>query len=759
MTAFRQVVGKLQEGQRQEALIGLEFVLRLDDRFAPASNLQKQLASGTQAVDLAAVIAGLQAPSTEQIDELLIEAVDDFNQRNFGAAKEKVDRVLIELPGHAEARRFRDQVEDALKQEQQVWQYLTKAREAVAAGDPQEGANFVMMAQTLDPHHPGIAAALAAIQAGVASTQPQPSPQTKATAPAARPVAAATAREAVPKPAKPSFEAPAAAPAQTPPPELDDALFSLDAEPPAVVEAQAETLPDQGFAFIADETAPADEFGIPSDVGDTADSFDFTTEAAASADEFGIPSDMTEPADASAIEGVAPAADFAFSIDEASSEVAEAPLFGGAGDDISELFVAEAASPLAAEVTAGEPGDQAADIAQLLAQGSVAFDQGELQQAIDIWSRIFLIDPSHPEASSRIEVARARLVELDGRLSAVLAQARQALDNGQTSRAQTLLDEVLALRPDHMEALELSQRIPPPAAAVAPILPDLDENLFGEEDLFAEAPAAADTTASLVRALERAPTAAPAKKMSPLMMGLIGVGAVAVILAGVFFARGLLARSSRDSDAEALTRILAQAEEYHRQGKTEEAIHLLEGFKVSELDRPRLESRLAIYREAVAPPAPTPVPQSLTTAQSLVATERWLAAYDEVQRGLAASPQDPGLTAVREQILRHEPLIASLYKALESSDYRNAVGLAEDLLRRHPESAEFAAALQRHLYNAAVDELQSFNLTGAQVHLERLVKMNPGDSEADRILRFVVKYKARPVDMQLRIFIGSLPHR
>ena len=35
MTAFRQVVTKLQESQRDEALIGLEFVLRLDPTWIP----------------------------------------------------------------------------------------------------------------------------------------------------------------------------------------------------------------------------------------------------------------------------------------------------------------------------------------------------------------------------------------------------------------------------------------------------------------------------------------------------------------------------------------------------------------------------------------------------------------------------------------------------------------------------------------------------------------------------------------------------
>ena len=46
ITAFRQVVTKLQEGKREEALIGLEFVLRLDPTFAPSLNLHQQLSSG-----------------------------------------------------------------------------------------------------------------------------------------------------------------------------------------------------------------------------------------------------------------------------------------------------------------------------------------------------------------------------------------------------------------------------------------------------------------------------------------------------------------------------------------------------------------------------------------------------------------------------------------------------------------------------------------------------------------------------------------
>ena len=61
MTAFKQVVGKLQQGNREEALIGLEFVLRLDPAYAPAKNLHQQLSSGSAEIDLNEVLAELQA--------------------------------------------------------------------------------------------------------------------------------------------------------------------------------------------------------------------------------------------------------------------------------------------------------------------------------------------------------------------------------------------------------------------------------------------------------------------------------------------------------------------------------------------------------------------------------------------------------------------------------------------------------------------------------------------------------------------------
>jgi len=164
MSAFKQVVGKLQKGNREEALIGLEFVLRLDPTYAPAQNLHQQVASGAAEIDLNEVVSQLQAPTTDAINSVVVEAVEDFNNRNFKAAKAKVEQALLDLPGHEEARDLLRQIEEATKGENQVSQFLSQAREALQQGNSQEAANFVMMAQALDPNHRDIASTIAEIE-------------------------------------------------------------------------------------------------------------------------------------------------------------------------------------------------------------------------------------------------------------------------------------------------------------------------------------------------------------------------------------------------------------------------------------------------------------------------------------------------------------------------------------------------------------------------------------------------------------------
>src|SRR5207237_7197557 len=91
---------------------------------------------------------------------------------------------------------------------------------------------------------------------------------------------------------------------------------------------------------------------------------------------------------------------------EASRSKAAAPAEGfdlsfdpvGLGSQLQE-----SAMP-AFDLGAGSESDPR--VRALLDEGQKAFDAGDLQGSIDAWSRIFLIDIDHQEASRRIDQAR-----------------------------------------------------------------------------------------------------------------------------------------------------------------------------------------------------------------------------------------------------------------------------------------------------------------------------------------------------------------
>ncbi len=746
MTAFKQVLTNLQAGQREEAMIGLEFVLRLDPKFAPAAHLKRQLASRSNEIDLGDIIAQLQAPTTEAINGLLIEAVDDFNSRDFLGAREKVEKVLIDLPGHQEARDLRDQVEKALKIEGQVGQFLIQAREALAKGDPQEAANFVMMAQALDPHHTGIASTLKEIDetGGLALSQGA------------------------------AAESPAPSQDQTMPPSR-----------PATTETRSEPI------SVADAFDP----GAPGPVPD--DELDSPLE-----DAFAVEFDTQDPfAD---LMGSEP--------EPAMPEHPPAPTFGdGSGDDVSFPPVDDTADLFSAPAGSFDTGDPrgaasdgddsdladtrdtdedsiASSIQELIERGQAAYDQKDQPRAISIWSRVFLLKPTHPEAGHLIERAKKSLAETENQIELLFGKARDAFDEGEHDAARLLITKALALRPNHLEVNLLKEQLDreqgvasaQPRAAetparrvedsppAAPELPDLDDDLFGDlpaepdadatpedfdDDLFSEHDDGFDDfeELSLVDRIR--------SKISARLMAIAAV-ALVVVLAGVWLGgKFLTAEPEEVDDSAAVNEVLREADRLYSEHKVEEALHLLREFPAAGLSQQRIDMRISKYEVSLAPPTPTPVPEDASRARALLDQGLWWSAYTATTDGLAAYPDDSGLMEIQQLIIESEPEAPILHNAMKNRDYRTAVSISEDLLLQYPGQGDIIVVLERSLFNAALAESRAYNLTGAENHLTRLLELKPGDEEAVRFLEFVQKYKVRAADMRLEIFIRSLNER
>lgn len=681
MAAFRQVVTKLQESQREEALIGLEFVVRLDPTFAPALNLQQQLASGAAEIDLTEVISQLQAPTTATINSLLVEAVEDFNNRAFESANQKVEQVLLDLPGHQEARQLSGQIQEALKVETQVGQFLTQSREALERGDSQEAANFVMMAQALDPHHNGIGEALAAIERGGGSLQ---APVENGASSASPPV---------------SFEA-------------------IDESP-----------------------------------------LDFTTSADGGA-LFGEDRPDVAAASTIALEERAPE-------DAASTDAS--------GGDVSDLFQAD---PVAADqgppVPVTEAIDTESSLRDLLAQGDAAAAAGNHAAAIDAWSKIFLADHSHEEAARRIEQSRHANDEIGRRLDRMLVDARDAHLGGDVGKAAGLIDEILSLSPNHVETTILKELLDsgqspapePVAVAAAPVsdMPDLEEDLFREEvPEPSESKAPAVSPSEFLDSAAAYPTSEPAvarRSWPSWLVAVIVAGGLLVILLGFWVGGKMFSSDETGDQATLANELLAEAQNLFEQHKIQEAIHLLEEFPADDVNQQaRIDRRLEKYREAAAPPTPTPIPATFTKAEQLLAQGRWMEAFVQVMAGLNRHPRDGGLNDLRDLILGMEPQAAGLYSAMSSRNYPAAVSIGRDLLETYTDQQDLSDIYDRSLFDAALAELRAYNLTGADTYLSELALRQPEDEEVQRVLAFIESYKARPVDLKLKVFIRNIPQR
>lgn len=714
MSSFRQVVVNLQQGQREEAMIGLEFVLRIDPAFTPAVGLQQQLKAGTEEIDLTDILAQLEAPTTDAINEMLVEAVEAYNQRNFVDAKRLVEKVLIELPGHQEGRQLLGQINESLKVEQQVGQFLAQAREALASGDPQEAANFVMMAQALDPHHAGITATLQEIYEGGGA---------------------------------------AAAAAEPPPP----GPFDEPGEPGPGDDG----LPAQGEA----EWSPA--FGDEVSFGDESPAEPLET------DEVDPPPIEDTPAGDEVPEGLTRRVDEAF-LEPAAAE-ADVP-----ADDVADLFDAgPAADP-------GEVGAGSSGVAALVARGSAAYQSGQFLEAIDAWSRVFLEDPGNDEVPKLIGEAKKQLEDSWRQAEHLLFDAEDAVIGGDKDKALELVKKVLVKYPGHPEATELHQRLTgvgvapaapraEPAAAPAAAMPDLDGDLFSEPfDEPAEEATAAAEEATAEEAVaeelsfddelrdflpeEEAPAA---RRVLGLPVRTLAIAATAVVLLAVvgwFGVRPFVGGGGGSSDDVYAMR--DQADALFREGKPGAALSLVEQFEPrDEVDQQLVTMLVEKYTAALATPTPTPVPASAVEAREWMAGGLWYRAYEVAHQGLGQYPNDDGLLALTEEIEELEPRARNLHTQINNGNHRAAVTTTRDLLQRYPEQADLGLVLRRSLYNAALAELRTYNLTGAATYLDELRALEPDDDEVARVLDFIANYKARPVDMQLKVFIKSLGER
>jgi hypothetical protein len=111
---------------------------------------------------------------------------------------------------------------------------------------------------------------------------------------------------------------------------------------------------------------------------------------------------------------------------------------------------------------ASEPVSEAdceAKIEQLLLSGLDHYFTGQLEQAINVWSRALFLDRNHTRARAYIERARSALAERQRESEELLHHGVAAFDRGEASEARRLLEAAISQGAPPDEALAILDRL------------------------------------------------------------------------------------------------------------------------------------------------------------------------------------------------------------------------------------------------------------------------------------------------------------
>lgn len=456
-------------------------------------------------------------------------------------------------------------------------------------------------------------------------------------------------------------------------------------------------------------------------------------------------------------------------------------------------FGGSALAPMVARGPLETGGD--ARIEDLLREGQAAFDRGEFQDAIDAWSRIFLVDIDHREASRLVDLARQRKAEVERELEELFHEAVMKYEAGEAEEAREGFERVLAAQPGYYAAREylalldaggLSAAAGGSPALAAPLpAPEAEAREDRGSDTAAHEiftpPEAASAPARSRRAAPERPAAAAKRggARGRRLFLLVGGGVfLALLAAGLWLwqSRERLFPNSQAPGAPAATAArtadpIAAATKMHGEGRTAEAVRQLRRIPPQSPHYAEAQ-RLASQWESMAPTPAAPAAGEQIEPEQLARRQQWLdraatqlavgervralLAYEQAAK-IAALDGDPAaqLGALQRDL---EPLAGELELA-RREDWEL---LLNNLWRRR-EAGENRREVDRMMvdayYNLGLRDLQRGDPVGAATKFGEGLAIDPQDAELQRFARFARTYQERSEDLLFRIFVKYAPKR
>ncbi len=408
-----------------------------------------------------------------------------------------------------------------------------------------------------------------------------------------------------------------------------------------------------------------------------------------------------------------------FSFDSpSSSSNAEAPFAGGFSFDKPAGGPTPPASDSGAlkKTNSGEfdfstasietsPDDQK-KIDQYLTDGDRAFEGGGYQQAIDLWSRIFLIDVTNEAASDRIERAKSRRRELEQKVEGVLSAGIIAYERKDYATARTRLNEVLQADPSHASAIEYLERvdaassgkgdpsIQPSAPFEPPVLDDESPDISSSSPGALQIPAPSSAPAPAAPR-KSAPKAASAPAPTPGRRLPIPAIVVVLLLLGAagWFAWSKFAPRQK-ADTLAASTVITSATSLGEQGKYDQAIAILQQITPGD---PKYDAALGLISDlqqkkskAAAMidgrPAGQYYDENLAAANTAFGLLDFIAAKKSFENAMRVKPLPPEAKTAYEAANQQVAKLDTARALFGERKYADVIIALEPLLQREPDN-------------------------------------------------------------------------
>jgi tetratricopeptide (TPR) repeat protein len=416
------------------------------------------------------------------------------------------------------------------------------------------------------------------------------------------------------------------------------------------------------------------------------------------------------------------------------------------------------------------PDDQK-KIDQYLHDGDAAFDSGDYQQAIDLWSRVFLIDVTNEAASERIERAKVKRREIEQRLEGVLAAGIAAFERNDFSTARAKFEEVLRGDPMNVQAQDYLERIDSTGAGqyAPPPPPKLDDGLETlpgiSDDVLTPPPPTAKAAPRTSAAAPRA-AAAPARR---LPIGLIAaVAAVVLLAAGGWFVWSRMSGGADEAPQQAATAsVLDRATRLGQQAKFDEAIAALQEVQPGD---PNYDAAIAMIADlqqkkaraaAVVDGRPAAVyyDENLAAARTAFAQRDYARAKTAFDNAARVKPLPPDVSTAYETANRQVAKLASARALFAERRYADAITSLQTLRAQDPSDKSVQRMIIDAHFNIGAKALREEKLQDAVRAFDAVLAEDPNDELARRSRELAQRYEGKPRDLLYRIYVKYLPTR